>query len=167
MAAGIAGVALALAVTSLAVHAHITALIFGLGLGAYMLGATVLMVLGAERLLLVAIAPGVLGSVTFLILGQPPQLEYAAWGALAATPLLALALAAVRASHVAGLFGKARQAQAPAGKLVAAAELRDALPSAGFGLVAAALLVFPVAAGAARPPRRQTPGRCSPRCRWR
>ena len=35
-AAGIAGVALALAVTSLAVHAHITALIFGLGLGAYM-----------------------------------------------------------------------------------------------------------------------------------
>ena len=110
-ATGIAGVALALAVTSLAVHAHLTALIFGLGLGAYMVGATVLMVLGAERLLLVAIAPGVLGSVTFLILGQPPQLEYAAWGALAATPLLALALAAVRASHVAGLFGKARQAQ--------------------------------------------------------
>ncbi len=144
-AAGIAGVALALAVTSLAVHAHITALIFGLGLGAYMIGATVLMVLGAERLLLAAIAPGVLGSVTFLILGQPPQLEYAAWGALAATPLLALALAAVRASHVAGLFGKARQAP-PAGKLVAAAELRDALPSAGFGLVAAALLIFPIAA---------------------
>jgi len=144
-ATGIAGVALALAVTSLAVHAHITALIFGLGLGAYMVGATVLMVLGAERLLLAAIAPGVLGSVTFLILGQPPQLEYAAWGALAATPLLALALAAVRASHVAGLFGKARQAP-PAGKLVAAAELRDALPSAGFGLVAAALLIFPIAA---------------------
>ncbi len=147
-AAGIAGVALALAVTSLAVHAHITALIFGLGLGAYMVGATVLMVLGAERLLLVAIAPGVLGSVTFLILGQPPRLEYAAWGALAATPLLALALAAVRSGHVAGLFGKARQAQtgSPAGKLVAAAELRDALPSAGFGLVAAALLIFPIAA---------------------
>lgn len=147
-AAGVAGVALALAVTSLAVHVHVTALIFGLGLGAYMLGATVLMVLGAERLLLLALAPGVLGSAAFLILGRPPQLQYAAWGAVAATPLLALALAAARSSRAAGLFVNARQAREgqPAGKLLAAAELRSALPSVGFGLVAAALLVFPIAA---------------------
>jgi hypothetical protein len=146
-AAGFAGIVCALAVTSLAVHAHGMALIFGLGLGAYMLGATVLMVLGAERLLLVALAPGVLGSATFLILGRPSQLQYAAWGAVAATPVLALTIAAVRSGYVAGLFGKAREARKgqSAGKLLVAAELRDALPSAGFGLVAAALLVFPIA----------------------
>jgi len=144
---GLAGVACALAVTSLVVHVQVAALIFGLGLGAYMMGATVLMVLGGERLLLIALAPGVLGSATFLILGRPAQLEYAAWVAVAATPVLALTLAAARSSQVAGLIGKTRRArkEQPAGQLVTAAELRDALPSAGFGLVAASLLVFPIA----------------------
>ena len=42
--------------------------IFGVGLGAYMLGATVLLVLGAERLLLAALAPGVVGATVFLLL---------------------------------------------------------------------------------------------------
>jgi hypothetical protein len=151
MAAGTAIVVLAMAVTALVVRVHISALIFGAGLGAYMLGATVLMVLGAERLLLVVLAPGVLGSTAFLILGRPPQLEHAAWGALAATPLLALVLAVARASRAAGLPGSGRgrhaRARLAAGKLFVAAELRGALPSAGFGLVAAGLLVFPVAAG--------------------
>jgi hypothetical protein len=150
MAAGTVGVVLAMAVTALVAHVHIPALVFGVGLGAYMLGATVLMVLGAERLLLVVLAPGVLGSAVFLVLGRPPQLEYAVWGALAATPLLALGLAAARAAQEAGLVGRggrrARTGLSPA-KLLVAADLRGALPSAGFGLVAAGLLVLPVAVG--------------------
>jgi hypothetical protein len=120
----------------------------------YMLGATVLMVLGSERLLLIVLAPGVLGSAAFLALGRPHYLEYAAWGALAATPALALALATWRAGREPGFFGQRRsstnaQTQEPAGQLITAAELRGALPSAGFGLVVAGLLVFPVAAGLA------------------
>jgi hypothetical protein len=150
MVAGTVGVAAAMAVTALMAPVHIPALIFGAGLGAYMLGATVLMVLGAERLLLVVLAPGVLGSAVFLVLGRPPQLEHAIWGALAATPLLALGLATARAGRETGLLGRGRGRDWPglsAGRLLVAADLRDALPSAGFGLVAAGLLVLPVAAG--------------------
>jgi len=65
----------------------------------------------------------------------------------------------VRATRAAGLSGPGRGRHAgtgaarqpgpgrPAGRLVTAAELRGALPSAGFGLVAAGLFAFPVAAG--------------------
>jgi hypothetical protein len=148
---GMVGVVLALAITALAASAHIPVVIFGVGLGAYMLGATVLMVLGAERLLLAALAPSVVGAAVFLALGRPPHLEYAAWGALAATPLLALGLAAARTREDAGFprsrRGRhARTAQAT-GKLLGPGELRSALPSAGFGLFAAGLVVFPIAAG--------------------
>ena len=38
-----------------------------------MLGACVLLVLGSERLLFAALAPGVLGSAVFLLLGRPPR----------------------------------------------------------------------------------------------
>ena len=96
-AGGTAGVVLATAVAAIAVHARVTALVFGVGLGTYMVGATVLMVLGAERLLLAVLAPAVLGAASFLIAGRPPPLEHAVWGALAITPLLALGLAATRA----------------------------------------------------------------------
>jgi hypothetical protein len=159
----LAGVGLALALTGLVAHARVTGLIFGLGLGAYMLGATVLLVLGAEGLLLVVLAPGVLGSAAFLLLGRPAHLEHAAWAALAATPLLALGLATVRACREAGFRGLrglrgrldlrrgrsgGTEEPGPAvGRRVMLSQLRDALPSAGFGLVAAGLLVFPVAAG--------------------
>jgi hypothetical protein len=148
-----AAVALAMAVTGLMARERAPALIFGLGLGGYMLGATVLMVLGAERLLLCVLAPGVVGSAVFLLLGRPARLEHLTWAALAATPLLALGLAAARAGRAAGYrrprFRRDRRAlPAPAkGRLFVPSELRDALPSAGFGLVAAGLLVFPVAAG--------------------
>ena len=162
----LAGVALVMGMTGLLVPARMSALIFGLGLGAYMLGATVLMVLEAEHLLLVALAPGVLGSAAFLLLGRPAHLEHAAWAALAATPLLAVGLATVRASRVAslrrlpglrgirglrfrrGLRSSGYPQPGPGeGRLFVPSELRDALPSAGFGLVAAGLLVYPFAAG--------------------
>jgi hypothetical protein len=153
MIAGTGAVGLAMALTALTERVDLPVLIFGFGLGTYMLGATVLMVLGAERLLLIVLAPGVLGSATFLALGQPHHLEYAVWAALAATPALALALALWRAGREPGFFGQRRSRNAktpePAGKLITAAELRGALPSAGFGLVVAGLLVFPVAAALA------------------
>jgi hypothetical protein len=134
---GLAVVAAALAVTGHLVHAPLSALLFGLGEGMYMLGAGALMVLGAEAWLMVALAPGVLYSAAFLGLGRPADLQHVAWFTMAATPLLALALAAIFA-----------QPAGPAvGKLFDRGEWLGTLPAAGFGLVAAGLLIFPVAAG--------------------
>src|SRR5579863_3312439 len=154
LGAGLAVVLLALAGSGLVLPAELPAMFFAAGLGAYMLGATVLIVLGAERLLLAAAAPGVLGAAAFLLLGRPPGLAGPAWAALAATPLLALVLAVVRATGAAGRAspGRGRHAgtqggPARTGRLVTGTELRGALPSAGFGLVAAGLFAFPVAAG--------------------
>ena len=145
MAVGIAGVAATLAVAGLVLQAPRPSLVFGIGLGAYMLGATVLLVLGAELMLLAGLAPGVLGSIAFLLLGRPAAGQYADWAALAATPLLVTALAMARARQEAGRSGAG--SSGAGGRLVAGVELRAALPSAGFGLVAAGLLVFPVAVG--------------------
>ena len=74
MGAGAGASALVMTLTALTEHVHTTVLVFGFGLGTYMLGATVLMVLDAERLLLVVLAPAVLGSATFLALGRPHHL---------------------------------------------------------------------------------------------
>jgi len=139
MPAGIVGVAVALTVAGLLLHAPRPPLIFGIGLGAYMLGATVLLILGGERPLLIGLAPGVLGSAAFLLFHRPAAWQHADWAALAATPLLVCALAAIRATRQAASGGTAR--------LLVPAELRAALPSAGFGLIAAGLLVFPDAVG--------------------
>ena len=105
---------------------------------------------GARRRdwLLAALAPGVLGSAAFMALGRPPQLEHEAWAALALTPLLALALAVI--AHL-------PSPPARRGRLFGRAELRGALPTAAFGLVAAGLLAFPVVAGP-RPARRVNTG---------
>ena len=138
MGAGLVILVLAMAGTALVWHAHLGVIIFGVGQGAYMLGACALLVLGAERLLFAALAPGVLGSAVFLLLGRPPDLQHLAWAALAATPVLALALALWRTSRP----------RPPACRVFVPSELRSALPTAGFGLVAAGLLAFPVVAGA-------------------
>ena len=110
---------------------------FGAGEGAYMLGASVLMVLGMETWLPVALVPGVAASATFLYLGRPPQLEHAAWWALGATPLLACLLA----------LAFTRNNGPRTGRLLIAAELRAAVPAIAFGVVAAGLLTFPIVAG--------------------
>ena len=137
LAVGLALVALAMAATRLATGAHYLVLSFGAGEGVYMLGACVLMVLGAEWWLPAALAPGVLGSAAFLYLGKPPGLQHLAWGALAATPLLAIAMALVCT----------RRTGPRAGRLLVAAELRAAIPAIALGVVAAGLLTFPVIAG--------------------
>src|SRR5258708_29779423 len=98
-----------------------------------MLGAGVLMVLGAERGLLAALAPGVLASAAFLALGRPPHLQHVVWAALAATPLLALALAAFFT----------RGTGSPAGRLFEPAEWLRAPPPNGFRLLSPRPLIFP------------------------
>jgi hypothetical protein len=137
LAAGLAVVAVALVTAGHLARSPTPAVIFGAGEGAYMLGAGVLMVLSAERWLLIALAPGVLGSAAFLGLGRPAHLEHAVWAALAATPLLALAFA----------VWFTRRTGPSGGRLFEASEWLGALPAAGFGLAAAGLLIFPVAAG--------------------
>ena len=138
LGAGLAILVLVMASTAVVAHADLAVIMFCLGQGVYMLGACVLLVLGAERLLFAALAPGVLGSAAFMLLGRPPELDHVVWAALAATPLLALALALLRTSRP----------RPPACRVFVPAELWSALPTAGFGLVAAGLLAYPVVAGA-------------------
>jgi hypothetical protein len=139
MLAGLLLITVIMAGTALLLHARLSLFIFGVGEGAYMLGACVLLVLGSEKWLLAALAPGILGSVAFLALGRPPGLEHAAWASLALPPLLAVtaALVATRTpgGPLAGLVSRG---------LVVPAELRGAVPAAAFGLVAAGLLAYPV-----------------------
>jgi hypothetical protein len=155
LGAGMVGLLVAMDLVSIAVPVYKSVFIFGVGLGSYMFGATVLLVLGEEGLLFLVLAPGVLGAGVFLVVGRPSHWEHLVWAALAATPLLALGLAVARTSPGIGFpsrlpgRGKHARAKPPAatGKLLTAADLRAALPSAGFGLLAGGLLVFPVVAG--------------------
>jgi hypothetical protein len=137
LACGLAVVAAALAVTGQVVHAPLSALLFGGGEGVYMLGAGTLMVMGAEGWLLVALGPGVLYSAGFLVLGRPPQLQHIAWATMASAPLLALTLALIFT----------QRAGPRTGQLFERDEWLGTLPAVGFGLAAAGLLIFPVAAG--------------------
>ena len=75
LGAGMVGVLIALGVMAMTMPVQIPALLFGLGLGAYMLGATVLLVLGAEPLLFLSLAPGVLSATAFLLAGLPSTLN--------------------------------------------------------------------------------------------
>jgi hypothetical protein len=102
-----------------------------------MLGACVLMVLGAEALLPVALLPGVVGSAVFLYLGRAPDLEHLAWSTLSLTPLLACLIA----------VACTRRKGPRAGRLLIGYELRAAVPAIAFGVVAAGLLSFPIVAG--------------------
>jgi hypothetical protein len=136
LAAGLAVAGLAMATAALVLHTHLPVLLFGMGEAAYMLGASVALVLGTERWLLAVLAPSVLGSTLFLLLDRPPRLEPLTWGMLAATPVLALVLAAVSTRRA-----------GPSTDPLIPAELRAALPALAFGLVSAGLLIFPVVAG--------------------
>jgi hypothetical protein len=136
LAWGLVAVALIMTATALTVHARLPVLAFGVGEAAYMLGACVLLVTGAERWLPAALAPGVTGATVFLAAGMPARLEYQTWAALAATPLLACVIAA---AHTAGARARADRLNP--------GELLGALPAAALGVIAAGLLSFPVVAG--------------------
>ncbi|GAB2831624.1 hypothetical protein [Lentzea nigeriaca] len=130
----LAGAAGAVCVAGTIASARPPALAFAVGQGLYLLSATVLMVLRAERLMLVVLAPGCLAGAGFLVLGKPSGLALATACALAATPLLgaALALWLTRGGERKALSGN---------------EVLAALPSALFGLLAALLIAFPVVPG--------------------
>jgi hypothetical protein len=137
LATGLVLVVLAMFAARLRLHSYPLVLFFGVGEGAYMLGACVLMVVGAETWLPVALAPGVVGSAVFLYLGRPPGLEHLAWAALGATPLLACVIA----------VACTRRNGPRTGRLLIASELWAAIPAIAFGVVAAGLLGFPIVAG--------------------
>jgi hypothetical protein len=137
LGAGLVMVALTMLAARLYLHSYPLVLFFGAGEGVYMLGACVLMVVGAETWLPVALAPGVVGSGVFLYLGRPHGLEHLAWAALGATPLLACVIA----------IACSRKHGPRTGRLLIASELWAAGPAIAFGVVAAGLLTFPVVAG--------------------
>lgn len=139
----------AVTATGITAHAHLLVLAFGAGEGAYMLGASVLLVLGAERWLPAALAPGVTGAAMFLALGRPASLTHQTWLDLAATPVLSCAFAVIWTRT-----GKSREGGDGAerggpgrGRLPIPGELADALPAVMLGFLAAGLLSFPVLAG--------------------
>jgi hypothetical protein len=132
----LAVVAIIMTITMLEVHAHPTVILFGAGEAAYMLGAGVLLVTGEEYWLPAALAPGVTGAAVFLILGQPPHLKYQTWAWLAATPLLACAVAFIRTGRA-----------GPRADRLSRTEALAVLPAAVLGVTAAGLLTFPVVAG--------------------
>jgi hypothetical protein len=151
LAAGLLLVALAMLVAGLCFHPDAPVLWFGVGEGAYMLGASVLMVVGAETWLPAALVPGLIGSGVFWFLGRPgvvgsgeflylgssPQADQLAWWALGMTPLLACFIA----------LACTRKTGPRTGRLLTARELQAAMPAIAFGVVAAGLLTFPIVAG--------------------
>jgi hypothetical protein len=134
MAAGMGLILVVLAITAVLTGPRPATLAFGAGQGAYLLGACALLVLGAERLLLLVLAPGVLASAGYLLLGRPTGLTHPVWLALAATPVLAVLLALIACGRP----------DSAGERLVTAAEVAGALPALAFGLLAAGLVVFPV-----------------------
>jgi hypothetical protein len=126
----------ALAGSALLVPDRLAGLIFAGGQGTYLLAATVLLVCGKYRWLLVCLVPGVLASTGFLVLGRPGWLAHPVWWALGASVVVALVCAVVCTARP-GPGG---------GRAPAAHELRRAVPHALFGLVAAGLLAYPVVA---------------------
>jgi hypothetical protein len=120
-----------------ALHTRLPVVAFGAGEAVYMLGACVLLVLGAERWLPAALAPGVTAATVFLIMGKPASLEHQTFVGLAATPVLAIVLAVVCTMG----------AGPREGRLVNAGELAGAVPAVALGVIAAGLLSFPGVAG--------------------
>jgi hypothetical protein len=118
-------------------HTRLPVVMFGAGEAVYMLGACVLLVIGAERWLPAALAPGVTAATVFLIMGKPVSLEHQTFVALAATPVLAIVLAVVCTMG----------AGPREGRLVTTGELTGAVPAIALGVIAAGLLSFPGVAG--------------------
>jgi hypothetical protein len=129
--------AIIMAATMLATHTRLPVVLFGTGELVYMLGASVLLVIGAERWLPAALAPGVTGATVFLVLGKPASLEHQTFAALAATPVLACVIAVACTSG----------AGPRVGRLLNPGELSGAVPAVALGVIAAGLLSFPGVAG--------------------
>jgi hypothetical protein len=109
-----------------AFSAGTTGTVFAVAQSVYLLAATVVLVSGAERRLLLALAPGVMGSVAHLAVGGPMAVLWVTGGVtVLGTSGLALWLT--------------RRAARPT---VSGADLRSAAPHAAWGLLAGGLLTF-------------------------
>lgn len=131
---GLAVSTVTLLAVSLFVAARPGALLFAVGQASYLIAASVLMVLAAERWLLVALVPGVLGGAVFLLSGQPGPWFPAVWACMSATTLAAVVLAAWRA----------RVPEGERRPLVWRARVPDLAGNATFGALAAGLLTLPL-----------------------
>ncbi|MQY12311.1 hypothetical protein SRB5_24440 [Streptomyces sp. RB5] len=137
--------ALAVAVPALAVPGKAAAGLFAAGQSCYLGAATVLLVLGGERLLLAALAPTVLGAALLAVAGVP---DTAAAVLLTAT----VALAVLSAGGVAGRAlveewaARPRAERAVTVRLVPSPPAAACLPYGLFGL-AAGLLTLTTAVG--------------------
>jgi hypothetical protein len=110
---------------------------FALGQGGYLLGATVLLVCGADWWLAAALAPGVLVSTLYLVAGRPAWSHPVAWLAIGASLALTLAFAVIRTS-----WPRPGRSARP----FRLTELLAGWPSGSFGLLVAGLLLFPLLA---------------------
>jgi hypothetical protein len=122
-----------------ALHAGTAVLVLALGQGLYLLAATVVMVSGGGRWLLLTLAPGTLASAVFVAAGpaaaaRPPAVVWLASG-LSVAATLALALWRTRAPTP--------RPTRPA-RPVRLADVRAGAPYAAFGVLAGGLLSWPM-----------------------
>jgi len=93
--AGAAALGVALAVAAFLAPVGWAVLAFAAAQGVYLLAATVLLVLKAERWVFVALAPGALASTAYLVAGRPSSVDGVLWLPLVVSALLACAAAVV------------------------------------------------------------------------
>jgi hypothetical protein len=134
LAGSVVALLMVLGAAALLVPVAIPVLLFAAAQGAYLLGATVLLVMRAQGWLLAALAPGVLASAGYLLAHRPAPVTGLAWLPLVVCALLALVFAAIKTARPGPTIGR----------VLVGAELGAALPHALFGLITAGLLAFPV-----------------------
>ncbi|HWC81136.1 MAG TPA: hypothetical protein VG756_14375 [Pseudonocardiaceae bacterium] len=132
---GVAGLTAVVLPAGLFLHLGWPVLVFAIGQGGYLLGATVLLVCGADWWLAGALAPGVLVSTMYLLAGQPAWSRSLTWWAVELSLALTIGFAVYRTT-----WPRPKPMSGP----FRAAELRAAGPTAVFGLLVAGLLTFPL-----------------------
>ena len=133
----VAGIVLAVAgigTVAAVVSASLPVVVFAIGHATYLLGATVLMIVGAELGLLLALVPGVVAGCAYLLAGSPQAWQPLLWVSLPVTAGLVLANAVAQVAPGARLAG-------PWPELT---DVAGAVPQAAFGFLCAALLLMPL-----------------------
>ncbi|RJQ76309.1 hypothetical protein D5S17_18790 [Pseudonocardiaceae bacterium YIM PH 21723] len=130
-------------VSGLLLHTSPVVIALAAAQGVYLMGATVLLVAGADLLLLCALAPGMLGGLLYLKDSSTSSHLPEIYAAVGFSVLATIGLAVVKTVQM-----NRRGKGAPVGRLVSGVDLADALPHLMFGLIAAGLLMFPVVAAA-------------------
>ena len=108
--AGTAVLGAALAAAALLAPVGAAVLVFAAAQGVYLLAATVLLVLKAERWVFVALAPGALASVAYLLAGRPASVDGLLWLPLVVTAVVACGAAVAADPLTAGRACGSRRA---------------------------------------------------------